>query len=170
MRRRIYDVVFALALFALYTTIALVLVAIGARVYMSANETLTANYNDRTSVFYVAQRVRQNDSYDQIRVDRIFGSDALVFSETIDGYTFETWLYVYNGQLCEMLVFAGSEPDPVFSQNIMPLERMAIDTSRQSEGLLTINFTISVGDERQLDLYIRSSALPDDMGGSDERH
>ena len=164
MRRRLYDIVFALALFALYTSVALILVAIGARVYMSTENTMTRNYDERTSVLYVAQRVRQSDSHGQIRVEQLAGSDALVFSETINGRSYETWLFVSEEHLCELLVAADQEPDIAMGQRIMPIQSMTIDSSRQSEGLLTIQFVLGSGQLTEIDVYIKSS--DPELGGS----
>ena len=155
-RRRLYDIVFTLALFALYTTMALVLVAIGARVYLATSDTMTTNYNERTSVLYVAQRLRQNDVYGQVRVEHLNGSDALVFSETIGDDTYETWLYVFDDQLCEILVARGSQADLRYGQRIMPMQSMTVDTSRLSDGLISVRFMLEDGQPSQIDIYLKS--------------
>jgi len=156
VRRRFYDIAFTVALFALYTTIALVLVAIGARVYLHASETLTSNYNERTSTLYVAQRIRQNDSYDQIRVDKIVGSDALVFSKVVGERVFETWLYVYEGQLCELTIAAELGVDASYGQAIMPMQSMTIDLLSLEDGLISITFVMDDGQTTSIDVYVKT--------------
>jgi hypothetical protein len=123
---------------------------------MSTENTMTRNYDERTSVLYVAQRVRQSDSYGQIRVEQLGASDALVFSETVNGRSYETWLYVNDEHLCELSVSADQEPNIAMGQRIMPIQSMTIDCSRQNDGLLTIQFVLESGQLTEIDVYIKS--------------
>ncbi|MCL2136071.1 MAG: DUF4860 domain-containing protein [Coriobacteriia bacterium] len=159
MRRHFYDIVFTLVLFTLYTTVSLVLVDIGAHVYLTASDTMNSNYDQRTSVLYVAQRIRQNDSSGHIRIDQMGGSDAIVFTDVVSGSVYETWIYVSDGQLRELLISAGTEIDPDYGQAIMPMQSMVINQYDRASGLLTITFTMADGKTSQIDIYVKSSEL-----------
>ena len=158
MRQRNYDLVFTLLLFAIYTTAALTLAAIGARVYQNATDTLAQNYDQRTSVLYVAQKLRQFDGSGQLRVERFGDGDALVLTQEFEGSSYETWIYVADGRLCEDLVAPGTSPSSHFGQEIMPLAAMSIDSSGLSRGLIVISFTTTDGRQTELSLYLKSLA------------
>jgi hypothetical protein len=157
MRLRNFDVFFAVLVFALFTTVALLLAAIGARVYQTANETLTADYDERTSVLYLAQKLRQNDSAGLIRVVRFGDGDALVFSEEFNGQVYENWLYVADGYLREDLLAPGVKPESKYGQIIMPLESLTVDQSRMDSGLIIVRVTMANGTQTELYYYIRSA-------------
>ena len=155
-RFRNFDVVFILMVFALYTTVGLLLAAIGARVYQTANETLTSNYDQRTSVLYIAQKVRQNDSDGQIEVVPFGDSYALVFGSDFNGAHYENWIYVKDGYLREELLAPGALPDSRYSQAIMPMQSMEVDDSNIDSGLIVVKFTMADGDVAELTLYVKT--------------
>ena len=62
----IVDILFVLALFGVFAVSALALVTIGADVYQHTVEDMGVNYESRTGVSYVMEKVRQNDTADSI--------------------------------------------------------------------------------------------------------
>ena len=57
---------FVLALFGVFAVSALALVTIGADVYQHTVEDMGVNYESRTAVSYIMEKVRQNDTADSI--------------------------------------------------------------------------------------------------------
>ena len=62
----IVDILFVLALFGVFAVSALALVTIGADVYQHTVEDMSVNYESRTAVSYILEKVRQNDTADSI--------------------------------------------------------------------------------------------------------
>ena len=62
----IVDILFVLALFGVFAVSALALVTIGADVYQHTVEDMGVNYESRTAVSYIMEKVRQNDTADSI--------------------------------------------------------------------------------------------------------
>ena len=56
----IVDILFVLALFGVFAVSALALVTIGADVYQHTVEDMGVNYESRTAVSYILEKVRQN--------------------------------------------------------------------------------------------------------------
>jgi hypothetical protein len=127
-KRHSLDLVVVIALFLVYATCALLLCIIGAEVYRETAATMSQNYDQRTSVLYVAERIRQNDVEGAVRTDSVEGSDALVLVEQRSGRGFETWIFVKGGMLYEGLFEPGDEIDPELCQAIMPLSRLTLST------------------------------------------
>ncbi len=121
------DILFVLILFFLYAASALVVSLIGANIYSNTVATSQRNYNVRTSVLYITEKVRQSETVDGVRIDSALGSDALVLSLDLDGEIFETWIYVENEQLTEVFVPKDTPIVPNIGQNIMPLKSMTLE-------------------------------------------
>ncbi len=138
-KRRTIDVLFVLTLFALYTLSSLFLAVIGANIYQQNVSASEANYNIRTSSLYLTEKARQSESAGNIRVDSFGDGDALVLSRTVNEQVFETWIYVENGSLSEILVPAGTQLIPGIGQKIMPLKDLAL--TLDEIGLLKIYVT-----------------------------
>lgn len=87
----------------------LVLASIGVRVYKNIVEENANNYKLRTSLSYVATKVRQMDEEGCIYIEKREGVDVLVLNENIDGVQYETLLYYYEGKLYEVFHQKGGE-------------------------------------------------------------
>jgi len=157
MRRRSYDIVFTLALFALYSTIAFSLGALGSHIYQDTTATMSANYDRRTSVHYVAQKIRQSDvASASLRVEQLGDGDALVLTRLYSGAPYSTWLYVSQGNLYEVLMAADQRPETNYGQAIMPMTEMSIEVTDANTGLIGISFVLQNGQTADLHIYLRS--------------
>ena len=78
------DVLFTLGLLCVFTASALAVVLIGAHVYQSTAEDMDANYTTRTSLSYMAEKIRQHDVSGSVSMGKIEDRDALILLETIE--------------------------------------------------------------------------------------
>ena len=60
-RKHSTDILFVLVLFLVFTSSALAVILLGARVYQSTSSRMESNYNVRTALAYVSEKIRQND-------------------------------------------------------------------------------------------------------------
>jgi len=125
-KRHSLDLVVVVALFCLYTGSALILCAIGVQVYRDTADTMRRNFDDRTSILYISEKVRHYDGEDSIRIDKFKGSDALVLVEKRNDRVLETWLFVQDGVLYEGLFSQGTVPDIKLCQAILPMQSMEV--------------------------------------------
>ena len=93
----IVDILFVLALFGVFAVSALSLVTIGADVYQHTVEDMSVNYESRTAVSYITEKVRQNDAADSILLTTLENVPALCMVSQLDGDTYCTYLYLYDG-------------------------------------------------------------------------
>jgi hypothetical protein len=150
------DIVIVLALFCIYATCSLFLCVIGADVYRSTADTLQRDYNERTSVLYVAEKVRKNDTNGGARIDTVNGTDALVLIEQQSGKGFETWLFVQDRVLYEGVFASGAKPDPKICQPIMPMNALVVGETKANGSLITITFFMTDNTTTSVDLWLRS--------------
>ncbi len=134
--RHSIDIFFVIILFSLYTFCALFLTVIGADVYRANVEDSQTNYNTRTSVLYLNEKIRQNETANAVLVDSYDGMDALVLSQTVNDYNIKTWLYIENDYLCEATLSENVTLIPNIGQKIMPMYE--IDFNLNDDGLLEI--------------------------------
>ena len=100
----IVDILFVLALFGVFAVSALALVTIGADVYQHTVEDMGVNYESRTAVSYIMEKVRQNDTADSIFLTDLENVPALCMLSEIDEETYCTYLYLYDGHLKELFM------------------------------------------------------------------
>ncbi len=144
-RHHIVDIVFVLSLFCAFAVMALFVVVLGANVYKSITENMTSNYNMRTSVLYITEKIRQNDTGGSVDIREVGGNDALVLTQRMEDSEYETWIFVDNGSLCEVLVTPGFEVKPGFGRPIMELDELQLDYV--SDNLLDVQVVDPQGDQ-----------------------
>lgn len=158
----IVDILFVLALFGVFTFSALMLITIGAEVYRHTVNDMSDNYEIRTSISYVTEKIRQNDlscGSDNVSISEFSGRNALTLSQDVDGEIFYTHLYLHDGYLKEL--FTRSEAylgEGVLSagQNIMELS--AFYPEWISDNLIAIHFTFP--DNESHTIFVSTHSTP----------
>jgi len=166
-KRLSLDLVVVVALFCLYTGSALILCAIGVQVYQGTAETMRQNYDERTSILYVAEKVRHYDTEGSVRIDKVKGNDALVLVDKRNDRVFETWLFIQDGILYEGFFIQGTTPDIRLCQAILPMKSMEVhwqaalgigtSDSRVDGQMICVVFTTTDGETKSIDLWLRST-------------
>lgn len=147
------DMLFTIALFCVFAVTALLTVLIGAEVYQNTVTTMEGTFANRTSLSYIAEKVRQNDAEGAIALGEIDGAPALVIAQAGTEGVY-TYIYLYEGNLTELLVGPNSILDPAFGQAVLPLESL---TFALDGNLLTASAVGADGDENSLSLFIHTA-------------
>lgn len=126
-KRHLVDLLFTLALFCVFAASSLLVVLIGANVYKNTVHGMNQNFNIRTSLSYVCEKVRQNDTADAIRIDSLDNVDALVLTQNYNGCVYETWIYQYDGSLMELFTQKGNDIDPSVGNPIMEVPSFTVE-------------------------------------------
>lgn len=155
--RRSSEILFVLSLFCVFAISALALVNIGATVYQNIVKETDNNFDMRTSLSYVATKVRQCDQQNAVSVEPLSGQDALVLRETIDGDAYETWIYHYDGKLYELFTTAGAQFTPQEGTDLMEIKSFTI--RQPQEGQLLLEAVNDQGVHEKLVLTLRSSSV-----------
>jgi uncharacterized protein YpmB len=152
-RKHIVNVLFTLLLLGVFALSAIFVAVLGAQVYKSSAAKMQANFDTRTSLVYIAEKVRQSTGTD-FDVRDISGQSALVITEKYDdGQAYETWIYAYDGKLCEATVTAGNEMQPGDGQSIMDMKAMDFEINGDIVKVTSVN---DAGEEESLTITRRS--------------
>lgn len=152
--RHVVDLLFVIALMFLFAFSAIMLIALGADVYQKNVDTMQINYDRRTASAYLIQKVRQSDESGSISIGELKGSKALVLTNTVGERDYSTWLYLYDGMLCEQLMRSDMTPMPQAGQKILPLA--GFDASFASDDLLMMQLELENGEEESFFVGLRS--------------
>ena len=140
----------ALLLLTVFAACVLLVLLFGADAYGRLNRRDQISYNHRTAVQYIATRLRQADTANNITLEDFQGVDALVFEG--DGQ-YITRLYCYDGALRELYSPADLPMTPADGEQILAVEHMTLDLQ---EGLLQVTLTDFSGRTDYLTLSLRS--------------
>jgi hypothetical protein len=99
-----------------------------------------------------------------LRLDSLNGAPALVLVEQDTGLAYETWIFVNDEALCELLIASGEQPIIAAAQSIMPMRSM--DLALSSSGLLSVALVDGAGELSSIDLALRSSGGSFNTGGN----
>ncbi len=144
---------FALFILGVFAVCLLIILLTGADTYRRLTERDQAAYGRRTCAQYIMMKVRQNDRAGDIFTEPFGGGDALVMRENIDGKTYLTRIYVFEGYLTELFAPEGSAHSPWAGEKIM--EYGSLEFSEEN-GLLSINCTDADGGKDHIVLALRS--------------
>lgn len=144
------NIVFTLALLGIFALSALFVAVLGAQVYGRTAEQMDDNYNSRTSLVYITEKIRQCPGKD-ISIKEVGDSQALVLTQDIDGEKYESWIFDADGKLREVLVSAGSTVSPIDGQEIMDVYDFSLELS---DGLLEICVFDNNGEENSVIMSI----------------
>lgn len=149
-RNRSADTVFALVLLTLFAVLALFLVLIGGNAYRSTVSRMDKNNELRTSVSYVANKVRAAGKDASLR--KVDGVDALVLRERGGDTVYCTYIYYYDGALCEYYAAADDPFSPEDGEELIESAGVAFE---ERDGVLTISAVPQDGDAVELSLRLR---------------
>lgn len=136
--RHMIDILFVLSLFCVFAFSSVILILFGADIYKKTVASMNSNYASRTSIAYLTEKVRQSDSYDSIYIDNTSGSERLMMTQEINGLTYATSLYEYNGYLYELFARTDIALPEDAGQQVFEISELDFDLI--SDSLLCISF------------------------------
>ena len=152
----IVDVLFVIALFGVFAISALVLVTIGADVYQHTVQDMSANYETRTAVSYLTEKVHQNDmtsadGESNACITTLNGTPALMLSQEVNEEVYSTYLYLHDGYLKELFMqqnnsLGGNALEA--GVNIMKLDSFHLQ--QMNSNLLSIEMATIQGESYQI--------------------
>ena len=144
----------ALMLTCVFGATLLLSLTAGAGVCRRVEDRVEESAQSRVSLSYVTARIHAYDRAGMVEAGSFGDGGAVFLYEEIDGFLYETVLYVYDGNLMEMLCEKGWEMDPEFGEIISPAQALAV--TEPQKGLLRLALTEPDGQVRTADVYVRS--------------
>lgn len=142
----------ALLVFTVFAVCILSVLLTGADVYQRIAEREEHNYDRRTAAQYITTRVRQADRSGSLSVESFGGVDVLVLREEIDGDSYETRVYCFEGYIRELFTVAGGDFTPGDGEKLL---RAAGLSFQWETPVLSVEITLADGTMQSLSLYLR---------------
>lgn len=155
-RRHVIDMLFPIALFLVLAASSLFLVILAANVYQKSVSREECNYESRTCLSYVTEKIRQNDEKGGVETGTFDGLPCLILRQTFDGQPYVTYLYSYDGQLCELFIREGVSMQASDGQRI--LEVYDFSVTEQETGIFRISCSDENGKESITYAAVKSKA------------
>lgn len=146
----IINIVCILAILSIFAISALLLANVGVQVYKNIVVSNTENFRLRTSLSFVATKIRQSDAYDKILMEERDTVPMLVLKEEVDGITYDTRIYYYDGILRELYQETGSEYELSYGEEITEIADFTIELENEN----LIKLTAINADQESESLYI----------------
>ena len=139
---------FTLALFFVFAASSVTVLLISSGTYSKTAVQTEANYNMRTALTYIAQKIRQSDSGGSISIGKLENMDALLIRQTYDNSSYTTYIYVQEGTLKELFIKDGSSVSPESGQPLLELDALAMEETEN--GLFRFTATNTGGESFEL--------------------
>ena len=154
------EIIFPLLLFGLFAVMSLFLVIIGSDVYAKIVKNSDDNSKIRTSVSYLANKMRAYDSEEyKVYVDRMSDVEVLVFEEDVAGYTYQNLVYYYDGALREVMIQKGYTFSPEFGELLVEgVTGFWLETNPERD---VVSFTVAgaKGTQQSMEITYRSGDI-----------
>ncbi|MBQ2739009.1 MAG: DUF4860 domain-containing protein [Oscillibacter sp.] len=144
------------AVLAVYTIFAVCILCVllsGAGVYRRLVQQGEEAYARRTCAQYVSTKVRRSVGGDSISTERFGAVQALLLYEQIDGETYVTRVYCYDGWLMELFSMSEGDFSPEDGERLV--QAMAMELQLE-DGLLSVRIVDAFGGESCLKFALRS--------------
>lgn len=142
-----------LAILGVFAVGALVLSNVGIRVYKNIVVNSNENFKQRTSLLYMATKLRQYDEKDFISMKNIDGVDVLVLQEPVHT-EYETYIYFQDGALKELLT--EKENPAELSAGLKIIELQDFKMTMMNERQLQLCSIDAKGEQEQLIVTLRA--------------
>lgn len=142
------DVVFVLMLLCTFAVSVLMVLMTGASAYEGVTDHMQKNYDDRTGVAYITEKVRHCGDEARISVGELpavtgdasapgsTGIRALCISQVLEGERYVTYMYYYDGYMRELFTDEGNALAPDTGTPIIALDSFGFDPV--SDGLVRV--------------------------------
>ena len=148
------DTVFALILFGVFAVSVLFVLFAGAGAYQDIAEKMKHQYEDRTCLSYLDAKVRHYDQAGMVTVEKLGEYEALALYETIEGRSYKTLIYCYDGYVRELFFEDGLQFEPQDGQIVISAQGLHV--AYMEENLLQIICVNAAGLREEMLLYLRS--------------
>lgn len=155
-KKHMVDLLFPIALFLVLAASALFLVVLAANVYRNSVATEEDNYESRTCLSYVTEKIRQSDEDGGVEAGTFDGVPCLILRQTFGEQSYVTYLYSYEGQLCELFIQEGVSMQAGDGQKILEVHDFHV--TETEKGIFRISCSDQNGKESVTYAAVKSKA------------
>lgn len=157
--KHIVDILFVIGLFCIFALSSFFLISIGANIYRKTVAHMDENFNTRTSLSYVVEKVRQADAEGAVSIGTFEGNPAVILSSEVNGIEYHTYIYEYQGMLKELMERSDISLSATAGQDILAMDRFEITAVNDH----LVQCTMKTPEENTISFYIciRSGGFED---------
>ena len=142
-----------LAILGVFAVGSLVLCNVGVRVYKNIVVNNNENFKQRTSLLYMATKIRQYDQTDAISMKEIDGINVLVLQEPIHT-EYETYVYFQDGAIKELLTEKANPAELSAGLKVVEVKDFQMDMSEDNQ--LNMYSVDTEGNQEKLTITLRT--------------
>ena len=139
-----------LGVFAVFSTL---LVLLCAQAYRNTVDQTAYHGDERVIQTFVRNTLRAEDMQGAVSAAQVDGVDALLLTSGDEEDRFVRYIYCYNGNLCDLLLFAEDEFDPTLGEEICPAQQFSAEVG---DRLVTVRIVDAAVEERTFFIARRS--------------
>ena len=164
-QKSIVDVIFMITVFGVFMLSALFVVLFGAKIYRRTAHDMSVNFNSRTALAYVTEKVHQHDRRSGVDITIKDGKPVLKLTQYINSDEYCTYLYEHGGYLKELT--AKGDVGLVKSAGKEILKISEFTAQKENDSLYRFMIADDEGNETEfyVSLYSYSYGTGEDMGG-----
>ena len=106
-RKHMIDVIFPIMLWAILLICSILAIILGIHFYEQTTARISSNYETRTALSYLREKIHQNDQYQSISIGSFDETEALVFEQVYGNSLYQTYIYEYENALWEITLQDG---------------------------------------------------------------
>ena len=139
-----------LVLFCVFAFVFLLLVSVGGGVYKKALSRMDESYEIRTTLSYVANKVRAVSGED-VHVMPVDGKNVLVIDDASVEGEYVTYIYYYDGALQEIYQHKNKALEMEYGEEIVRTGGVQIE---EKDGLLAVEMETNGGTSERISMYL----------------
>jgi len=149
------DLVFVLALFAMFAISVLLVLLFGANSYKEIANRMEHQYEERTVLSYLTTKVHHYDEVGSVEVGAMEdGRSVLLLWETINDTRYVTSIYYDDGAVKEIYTEEGYTFSPEVGMNIISANDFTVE--KVADHLIRLSCTGETGRQSEVYLHLRS--------------
>lgn len=153
----IFDSFLTAGLFCFFTVSVVFVLLSGVQVYRSTTDSMNEHYENNTLLTYLSVKLKHYDKRDGIEIGQVNDIDALVFCEVYGNEIYKTYIYCFNGYVCELFTRGNVMPSVELGEKIIPADKLTFLSVKPS--LVKIICQNRFGESYAF-IHLRSSGTP----------
>ncbi len=134
----VIDTLFVLMLFCVFAVSVLFVLLSGAGVYRDTAEVIDDRYEKRVCVSYLSSKMRHYDTEGGLSIGKLGDTQALILTENYMDEIYITYIYYYDGYICELYTGVKSSLRESAGERIIPARGLEFDVNESDMAILKI--------------------------------
>ncbi|WP_075721605.1 DUF4860 domain-containing protein [Roseburia sp. 499] len=144
-RKHVIDMIFPFSLFFVFAVSALLVTLLAANIYQGTTTRGEDNYESRTVLSYVTEKIHQGDERGGVSLGTFDGHDSIIIWQAYGEQNYQTYIYEDEGVLRELFIQEGVPANAADGTEIMEVHDFQME--QLQSGLLRFSCTSEDGEE-----------------------